>query len=270
MIKLKDVSYTYKNGVKALKNVNLNINSGEITVIIGNNGSGKSTLGNVTARIFKPSSGNLTIDNQDINKLKTIDIRKKIGIVFQNPNNQIIFNRVYDDIAFTLNNLKVSKEEIDSRIKDSLRSVSMDNYINNNPYELSLGQKQRIAIANVLAVNPKYIVFDEATSMLDARGKKDIYNIVKDLASKNVGVVFITNMMDEILLADKLVVIDKGEIIKVIKKEDIIDNINILSKLGMELPFIIRLIMDLKKKNINLNKLDEDEILSLISKDLVR
>ena len=167
MIKLENLDFKYKNSDYILKNVNLNINEGECVSIIGNNGVGKSSLAKLIAGIAKPTSGKIYVDEIDTSSKKDFyNLRKKVGIVFQNPDNQIIFNNVYDDIAFALKNLNL--EDIDLRVRDSLKKVKMEEYINSETYELSLGQKQRITIASVLAVNPKYIILDEPTTMIDS------------------------------------------------------------------------------------------------------
>lgn len=265
MICLKDVSFEYKNGYKALNNINLDINNGEIVVVIGKNGSGKSTLGSVVSGIYNYTKGEITLDNEVINTKKgKNNLRRKIGIVFQNPDNQVIFNRVYDDMSFTLDNLGQEKELIPSIIEQSLEKVGMEQYINRNPHELSLGQKQRIAIAGALSIEPSYMVFDEATSMLDARGKNDIRKIIKELSQNGIGVLFITNIMEEILLADKLVVIDKGNIVKVLKKDEIIDNIDELKDMGFEIPFIVNTISILRKNNVCIDSFDEQSVLRVI------
>ncbi len=265
MIKLKEVYYTYNNGNNALKNINLKIKSGETTLIIGRNGSGKSTLANVISNIFECTKGNISIDELEINKYtKSIDIRKKVNIVFQNPSNQIIFNRVYDDIAFTLNNLKFEKDKIGEIIKESLKKVGMSDYIYSNPFELSLGQRQKIAVANILAIKPKYIVFDESTSMLDSSSKKDIYDLIKNLVKENIGVVFVTNNLEELLIADRIVVIDNGEIVKEFLKKDLLNNIDYLTKLNFIIPFIVKIIIYLKSKNIIIEEYNQDNILRLL------
>lgn len=267
MICLKNVNFEYKNGYKALNDINLDINKGEVVVVIGKNGSGKSTLGNIVSGIYNYTSGQITLEDEVVNSKKgKSKLRRSIGIVFQNPDNQVIFNRVYDDMAFTLNNLEHEKDLIPKTIEDSLKIVGMSDYINRNPHELSLGQKQRIAIAGALSVNPSYMVFDEATSMLDAKGKNDIRRIIKDLSKKGIGVLFITNIMEEILLADKLIVIDKGNIVKVLKKNEIIDNIEFLKESGFEIPFLVNTISILKKNNIEVDSFDEKTILSAIER----
>ncbi len=267
MICLEDVFYEYKNGYKALNNINLDIEKGEIVVVIGKNGSGKSTLGNVVSGIYNYSDGNIKLEGEIIKTKKgRSQLRGKIGIVFQNPDNQVIFNRVYDDMSFTLNNLGQDRKKIPHIIEESLKIVGMQDYIDRNPHELSLGQKQRIAIAEAISINPLYMVFDEATSMLDAKGKKDIHKIVKELSKKGIGIIFITNIMEEILLADKLLVIEKGSIVKKISKNEIIDNVEFLKERGFDIPFIVNLILLLKRKGIDVNSFEEQDVLSILER----
>lgn len=176
-----------------------------------------------------------------------------MGIVFQNPENQIIFNRVYDDIEFGIKNLSVGTKNTEETIKQALKQVNMEEYIKRDSFELSLGQKQRIAIASVLALDTKIIVLDEPTTMLDTEGKKAIYEIVKNLKQQGYTIIYITNAIDEILLADRVIVIKDKQIQKEFYKKDILQNIDVLKSLDIELPMIIQIVQKLKEKNINLN-----------------
>jgi len=249
MIEINNLTCSYEKEV--LSNINLLINNKKITYIIGKNGSGKSTLCNILGGINKKFKGSIKIDDLELNKkTKIIEIRKRIGIVFQNPDNQIIFNTVYDDIKFVLENMKVKKEKIDSIIKKTLKIVNMEHHINSNPYKLSGGEKQRIAIASVLALNPQYIIFDESTSMLDVNGKKEIYKLLKRLKKEKIGCIFITNIMDELIYADEIIILDNKKAYKYTKRE-LFDNLNQLKKHGLELSFILKIICILKKKGIS-------------------
>lgn len=212
---------------------------------------GKSTLSKLIAGLLKPKTGKINVDSINTsNKKEFYNLRKKIGMVFQNPENQIIFNNVYDDIAFAIKNLQLDNEEI--RIKDSLKKLKMDKYLKSPTYELSLGQKQRVAIAGVLAVNPKYIIFDEPTTMLDSEGKEDIYEIVKSLKEQGYTIIYVTNVMDEILIADRVVVLEKGEIIKEFYKKDILDNIEFLEEHEIKIPSIVKMLHEFKENGINI------------------
>lgn len=212
---------------------------------------GKSTVAKLIAGLLKPKTGKINVDNINTsNKKEFYNLRKKIGMVFQNPENQIIFNNVYDDIAFAIKNLQLDNEEI--RIKDALEKLKMDKYLKSQTYELSLGQKQRVTIAGVLAVNPKYIIFDEPTTMLDSEGKEDVYEIVKSLKNQGYTIIYVTNVMDEILIADKVVVLEKGEIIKEFYKKDILDNIEFLEEHEIKIPSIVKMLHEFKENGINI------------------
>lgn len=261
MIKLEHLTCKYDNTI--LEDINLNISQNKITFIVGQNGSGKSTLGNILTGLKNDFKGNLFINNNLISKKTSLtEIRKLTGMVFQNPNNQILFTRVYDDIKFTLENMNTKKEDIDKIIRKSLDQVNLLNKIDANPYNLSGGEKQRLAIASILALNPKYIIFDEATSMLDINNRQEIYKLYKKLNKSNIGIICITNIMDELIYADEILIIDNKKIYKY-TKEELFNNMNILKEHHLDIPFTIKIIDTLKKKGISVNT--EDEILKEIS-----
>lgn len=253
MIKINNLSFKYDNNI-VLDNINLEISNNKITYIIGKNGSGKSTLAQIISGLIFTNKGTIKIDELDINKkTSNILIRKKIGIVFQKPSNQIIFTNVYDDIKFTLENLHTHKKNIDSIIKSSLNKVHMLKHLNSNPYNLSGGEQQRIAIASQISLSPKYLIFDESTSMLDQSNKKDIYNLLKEL-KKDMGIIFITNNIEEIKYADDLVIIDNKSVYKYHISE-ILQNPSILANHHLEIPFIFKIAKSLNINNIkNLNE----------------
>ena len=248
MIKIENLSIGYETNI--LENINLEIDKNKITFIIGKNGSGKSTLGNTISGIKKFKEGNILLDNINLKKEKNLKkIRTKIGMVFQNPSNQILFTKVYDDIKFTLENIKTPKNEIDNIIKEALDKVEMLDFINSNPYNLSGGEKQRIAIASILALKPDYIVFDEATSMLDINGKEDIYKLLNKLKKEGIGIIFITNIMDELIYADEIIILNDRKANKYTKKE-LFDNLDILKDNDLDIPFTLKIIDILKNKGI--------------------
>ena len=177
MIKLQNANFRYKNGKDVLNDISLDINEGEFISIIGKNGSGKSTLAKIISGLEKPNKGKVLIDEFDTaNKKYFLEIRKRVGVVFQNPENQILFNNVFDDIAFTMKNLGI--ENYKEKIENSLKKLNMQEFLNNESYNLSMGQKQRVTIAGVVSCDPKYIVLDEPTTMIDPEGKEDVYSLV--------------------------------------------------------------------------------------------
>ena len=250
MIKIKNLSYKYKNGNKVLNNINLNINKGEFVCIIGKNGSGKSTFSKLLSGLLPFKDGEIIVNGINLkDKKKTLEIRKTIGIVFQNPENQILFDKVYDDIAFSLQNLGFSKEQISNIIDDALNSVNMSEYKNSYTDTLSLGQKQRIAIASTLAINPNLLILDEPTTMLDPINKTAIYKTLNNLHEKSITIIYITNNIDEILLADRILFLENGEIKEDFKRETLLNHLDSLK--DFEAPGIISLIKKLSNKQIS-------------------
>ena len=250
MIEIKNLSYKYKNGNKVLNNINLNINKGEFVCIIGKNGSGKSTFSKLLSGLLPFKDGEIIVNGINLkDKKKTLEIRKTIGIVFQNPENQILFDKVYDDIAFSLQNLGFSKEQISNIIDDALNSVNMSEYKNSYTDTLSLGQKQRIAIASTLAINPNLLILDEPTTMLDPINKTAIYKTLNNLHEKSITIIYITNNIDEILLADRILFLENGKIKEDFKKETLLNHLDSLK--DFEAPGIISLIKKLSNKQIS-------------------
>lgn len=264
MIKVENVSYKYKNtNHKVLENINFSVKDGEIIAIVGQNGSGKSTIGRLIAGIAKLKEGRIIIDNLDIAKNKNYKlIRDKVGIVFQNPENQIIFNNIYDELSFSLKNLE--KTEIEDRVNKALEQVGMLSFKEEDLYTLSLGQKQRIVIAEVLAKNPKYIILDEPTTMIDSQGKEKIYEIIKKLKQQGYTIICITNLADEILLADRTLILDNGNIAYEIERKDLIDKAYILDKFGIKQPTLLKILTELKENKIAL-ELKEFTISELVN-----
>lgn len=255
MIKIENVTYGYKKGVNVLKNINIEIKDKETVVIVGKNGSGKSTLGKLISGIIRPKEGKILIDNLSLlDKKNKEEIRKKIGIVFQNPENQIIFNSVADEVSFALKDLE--EDEVKQRIEESLRKVHMEDKINEDLYELSLGQKQRIVISEVLAKQPKYIVFDEPTTMIDSKGKEKIYHIVEDLKKDGYTILYITNMAEEILLADRIIILENGRIAEEMTKQELLNKLEVLEQYDIKIPILLEVIHGLKKEGINIDLKD--------------
>lgn len=262
MIKLQNLKFKYKEENYILNNINLEINQGECIAIVGKNGSGKSTLAKLIAGIMKPTKGDIFVDEINTrDKKEYINLRKKIGIVFQNPENQIIFNNIDDELSFALKNLKL--DDIELRNEEALKKVKIDKSQIGELDELSLGQKQKITIAGVLAINPDYIVFDEPTTMIDSEGKEAVYKIITALKEKGYTIIYITNNTEEILLADRILILDKGQIAETISKQEIVDKVDTLKKFGLKVPTAVAILEKLRKNNININ-LEEVSIDSII------
>ena len=266
MIKVENVSFKYKNSdSKILDNLNFEVNDGEIIAIVGQNGSGKSTIGKLMSRIIKLKQGNITIDGLNIKDKK---VQSKIGIVFQNPENQIIFNNIYDELAFSLKGLE--KSEIENRINTALQQVGMLEHKNDDLYTLSLGQKQRIMIAEILARKPKYIVLDEPTSMIDSKGKEEIYEIIKSLKKEGYTIMCITNNADEILIADRTLILSDGHIVNEISRKELTEKFNIFKEFDIKEPTILQILSKLKENDINidLQEFTADELVTKLKEIL--
>lgn len=210
---------------------------------------GKSTLAKLIAGITKPTSGEVFIEGKDTKKKEHfLEVRKQVGIVFQNPENQIIFNSVEDEIRFPLENLKL--DNIEKRTKEALKKVGLEDKQNKEAYTLSLGQKQRLTIASVLAMNTPYIVLDEPTAMLDPKGKDEITKIVKSLKQEGYTIIYITNIIDEILLSDEIWLMEEGNIKTTFAKKEILEHIEEIEQSDIKIPEILTMLQELKKQNI--------------------
>lgn len=257
-ISIKNVKYVYnpktEDELEALKGVSLDIEEGEFVALVGHNGSGKSTLAKMLNGLMLPSEGtvevygNLTTDDD-----KVFDIRKSVGIVFQNPDNQMIASIVEDDVAFGPENIGVPREEIIKRVDWALSVVDMLEYRTATPFKMSGGQKQRIAIAGVLALLPKILVLDESTAMLDPKGRKEVMDTILKLNKKeNITVVHITHHMEEVVCADKVVVMNDGFIEKVGTPKEIFSDIDLLNRCKLELPLARQIANKLSSEGLNL------------------
>ncbi|QGZ97408.1 energy-coupling factor transporter ATPase [Mycoplasma sp. NEAQ87857] len=244
MIKVKNITFNYRpdEGEPALKNVSFEIKRGEYVAVLGHNGSGKSTLSKVLVALLKPQSGSLEIDGIKYQKTNLRKIRKKIGIIFQNPDNQFVGSSVEDDIAFGLENRQVPQSEMRDKIVEFATKVDMQDYLEREPEHLSGGQKQRVAIASVLALDPEVIIFDEITSMLDPKGKSSVIKIIQEIQrNKNKTLISITHDMDEAILADKCLVFSKGELVAAGSPKEILNNKEIIELAKIDSPFIYKL-----------------------------
>ena len=257
IIEAKDLSFSYKNGEKekvVLNNLNLNIDEGSFTAIIGHNGSGKSTFAKHINAILLPQGGSIRIcgiDSKDEEKL--YQLRKSAGMVFQNPDNQIVATIVEEDVAFGLENLGIEWEEMHARVKDALKAVNMYDYRKRPPHLLSGGQKQRVAIAGILAMRPKCIILDEPTAMLDPKGRREVMDTILSLnKEKNITIVLITHYMDEAAMADRVIVLDKGEIVFDDSPQKVFSQEEELVSLGLNVPESVALANRLRKNGIEI------------------
>lgn len=231
-------------------------------------GLGKSSLIKLMSGINQPNKGEVLIDGINTkNKKLSKELRKKVGLVFQNPENQLVFSNIEDDMKFMLENFEFSKKEIDERIDKALNVVGMLDYRNKDTYALSMGQKQRIAIAEMLALNPKYLILDEPTAMLDPVSKKKLIETVKNLNKKeNITVVYVTNVISEILDADRIIALNEGKIIFECTPKTILQNVDNFKQIGLEIPQMVELVDRLNKNGLDINtdKFDMDLIIEQI------
>ncbi len=243
MIKIRNLKFKYQgSNYFAINDINLELPKGKFIAVLGHNGSGKSTFSKLISGLYKPTEGEIYIDDIMIKKSSLKQIRKKIGIIFQNPDNQFIGSTVEDDIAFGLENKCVSREKIKQIIDTQLSLVDMSQFLDREPSSLSGGQKQRVAIASVLALNPEIIIFDEVTSMLDPKGKEDVLKIIKSIQEKREKtLISITHDMDEAIMSDYCLVFSKGKIIASGDPKEILNNENIIKESKIDSPFIYKI-----------------------------
>ena len=262
-IKIENLSYIYEDSEAetspALRNLSLEINSGEFVAILGHNGSGKSTLAKLLSMILNPTSGKIIIDGMDITSEELTDddvmtLRKNVGMVFQNPDNQLVATIVEDDVAFGLENLGVPSAEIRQRVDKALSDLGMLDYAKHEPHRLSGGQKQRVAIAGVMAMEPKCIIFDESTAMLDPLGRRDVMNSIVELnREKNITVVMITHYMDEAAMADRIVVLNDGAKLLDGTPDYVFEQESLLVECGLAIPHCTEIVHRLRDCGIALD-----------------
>lgn len=236
---LENVTYAYEqNGKAALKELNLSIEKGEMVAVLGHNGSGKSTLAKLLNGLYIPSDGKVLVFGMDTREEEnTWKIRQKAGMVFQNPDNQLVATIVRDDVAFGMENIGVEREEMLKRIDSSLSSVGMLEFIDRAPHMLSGGQKQRVAIAGALAMEPEALIMDEATAMLDPVGRKEVFETVRRLnEEKGITIVWITHFMDEAALCDRLIVMHKGELCMDGTPSEVFSDVEKIRDLRLDVP----------------------------------
>lgn len=264
LVVLDNISYRYDSQQSyALNKVSFEIFEGEWLAIVGHNGSGKSTLAKLLNGLQFPQEGKLIVCGYELNEETVWEVRKKIGMVFQNPDNQFVGTTVEDDVAFGLENIGIPREIMTERIADSLKKVKMDLFLDQEPHHLSGGQKQRVAIASVLALQPAVIILDEATSMLDPRGREEVLKTVRELKEqRNITVISITHDLEEAAKADRILVMNHGELYKEGTPEQIFELDEELVRLGLDIPFPVKMGKALREKGVSLTKhfLSEEEL----------
>ena len=265
IIKGQNLSFSYDKQVKVIDDLSFAIEKGEYVAIIGKNGSGKSTLAKLFNGLIKADSGTLSIFGiTPIDKKSLYEVRKRVGVVFQNPDNQLVASIVEDDLAFGCENLGLPREEIKNRIDFALKMVDMEKYRYSTPERLSGGQKQRIAIAGILALKPDVLVLDESTAMLDPKGRESVLEVVKKLnREQGVTVITITHYMEEIVDCDRVLVLDKGKLVLSGTPKEIFANKEVIKGYGLELPLVSYIANRLSQKGVELGDdgiLDKEEL----------
>ena len=273
MVECKDLVFKYENYEDkapkyAINGVNLEVAQGEFLVVLGHNGSGKSTIAKHMNALLLPSEGTVVVNGLNTSDDKNLwDIRAAAGMVFQNPDNQLVATIVEEDVAFGPENLGVPPEEIRERVDEALEKVGMLEYKKHAPHLLSGGQKQRIAIAGILAMKPKCIIFDEPTAMLDPSGRKEVLRNIKEVNKKyGITVILITHYMDEAAEADRVVVMDGGKVILEGIPRDVFSQVKKMKDIGLDVPQVTELCYELQKSGINIDTkiLNVNEMVSAI------
>ncbi|WP_102272424.1 energy-coupling factor ABC transporter ATP-binding protein [Cytobacillus massiliigabonensis] len=266
LVQLENVSFQYAlEAGFALKNVSFDIYEGEWLAIVGHNGSGKSTLAKLLNGLQFPQEGTIKVGGMLLTEETVWETRKKIGMVFQNPDNQFVGTTVQDDVAFGLENNGIAREEMLERVKYSLEKVKMAQFLDQEPHHLSGGQKQRVAIAGVIALRPSIIILDEATSMLDPRGREEVLETVRELKENHhMTVISITHDLEEAVKADRIIVMNKGELYCEGSPEEIFQMDEELVQLGLDIPFPVKMSKLLKGQGVSLSRhfLSEEELVA--------
>ena len=253
IIEIKNLSFQYEgSSKKVLKNLNIDIKEGEFICVLGHNGSGKSTLAKLINAQYIPTEGDILVGNMNTKDDDSLwDIREMCGMVFQNPDNQLVATIVEEDVAFGPENLGVPREELRKRVDDCLELVGMSEYKRHSPALLSGGQKQRIAIAGILAMNPKCLLMDEPTAMLDPQGRKDILDTVLKLREMGKTIIHITHYMEECVNADRIIVINEGNVVLEGTPREVFSNVVQMKEIGLDVPEPTEISYLLNKSNIN-------------------
>ncbi|MBS3990798.1 MAG: energy-coupling factor transporter ATPase [Erysipelothrix sp.] len=254
IIEIKNISFSYNNVDLALNDVSLSIPQGKYVTIVGHNGSGKSTIAKCIIGLLQTSAGEIIVDNLVLNNENVDAIRSKVGLVFQNPDNQFIGSTVKDDIAFGLENRRVDPKDMDEIIDRFAKAVNMHEYLNFEPTKLSGGQKQRVAIAGALSMTPQILILDEATSMLDPKGKSEVNDLVKQLHSQtNMTIISITHDIEEAYQSDIVYVMNEGKIIEFGDPKDVLAKETLLKSIKLDIPFALKFKYALNKVGIIVN-----------------
>lgn len=265
IIEVSELTYKYNDDYKALDKVSIQIKKGVWTSIVGENGSGKSTLVRCIDGLIFYKEGSIKVDGVELKQDTLLEIRKKIGIIFQNPDNQFVGATVADDVAFGLENLNMDYQQMHQIVDDVLKKVGMLEYKQFQPDKLSGGQKQRVALAGILAVKPEIIILDESTSMLDPKGRNEMLSLIDNLVKlEDITVISITHDVEEIVLSDDVIVLDSGKIIGKWEVDKFFTNDQLIKNLGLSQPFMIKLEQLLKEQGLPLGKVDfmnEDKLI---------
>ena len=266
MISCKDISFSYDGKVPTLSNITLDIADGEFLCILGGNGSGKSTLAKHLNALLVPDSGSVEVDGLNTSDPQLVyDVRSRVGMVFQNPDDQLVATLVENDIAFGPENLGVPTNELSQRVADALASVGLMGFDQHETHALSGGQKQRVAIAGALAMHPEVLILDEASSMLDPRGRHGLLKVCQELNHAGMTIVMITHFMEEAALADRVVVLDRGRIALEGTPEEILTRADELHSLNLEEPFACQLALELKRRGLDIRPhVDEESVVTEI------
>ena len=273
MIKSEDLVFKYVNAEEqtekvAINHVSMEVKKGEFLVILGHNGSGKSTMAKHMNALLLPSGGKMYVDGLDTSDIENLwEVRRRAGMVFQNPDNQLVATIVEEDVAFGPENLGVDPKEIRERVDDSLKAVGMYEYRKHAPHLLSGGQKQRIAIAGILAMRPKCIVLDEPTAMLDPSGRNEVMKTIKEVNKKSgITIILITHYMDEAAQADRIIVMDKGEKVMEGVPREIFSQVEKIKSIGLDVPQVTELAYELQKEGVDISTeiLNIDEMVNAL------
>ena len=282
-IKTENLGFTYDDGddenvveIPALSDVNIAIEKGEYVAVLGHNGSGKSTLAKLLNLILVPTVGKIYIDGVDVTRDDfteddLFDVRRKVGMVFQNPDNQLVATIVEEDVAFGPENLGLKREEIRRRVDSSLALVGMTDYSRHAPHKLSGGQKQRVAIAGIIAMKPEVIIFDESTAMLDPQGRREVMDIMERLnKEEGITIINITHYMEEAARADRVIVINDGRLSLDGTPREVFSEVEKLREMGLEAPQGNELVLELRKAGLKIDgeSLTEEECIETLYKFL--